>query len=115
VYAGLVNEKMAGQAITLKGWVQKRRDLGGLIFVDLRDREGIVQLTFSDEFSKDALKTAERIRSEYVISITGVVSLRAESAINPKMKTGKVEVLVHQAEILAESKTPPFDIEDGVD
>ncbi|OIK57370.1 aspartate--tRNA ligase [Oenococcus oeni] len=115
VYAGLVNEKMAGQAITLKGWVQKRRDLGGLIFVDLRDREGIVQLTFSDEFSKDALKTAERIRSEYVISITGVVSLRAESAINPKMKTGKVEVLVHQAEILAESKTPPFDIQDGVD
>ncbi|KGI01943.1 aspartate--tRNA ligase [Oenococcus oeni] len=115
VYAGLVNEKMAGQAITLKGWVQKRRDLGGLIFVDLRDREGIVQLTFSDEFSKDALKTAERIRSEYVISITGVVSLRAESAINPKMKTGKIEVLVHQAEILAESKTPPFDIEDGVD
>ena len=115
VYAGLVNEKMAGQTITLKGWVQKRRDLGGLIFVDLRDREGIVQLTFSDEFSKDALKTAERIRSEYVISITGVVSLRAESAINPKMKTGKVEVLVHQAEILAESKTPPFDIEDGVD
>ncbi|TEU20240.1 aspartate--tRNA ligase [Oenococcus oeni] len=115
VYAGLVNEKMAGQTITLKGWVQKRRDLGGLIFVDLRDREGIVQLTFSDEFSKDALKTAERIRSEYVISITGVVSLRAESAINPKMKTGKIEVLVHQAEILAESKTPPFDIEDGVD
>ena len=115
VYAGLVNEKMAGQTITLKGWVQKRRDLGRLIFVDLRDREGIVQLTFSDEFSKDALKTAERIRSEYVISITGVVSLRAESAINPKMKTGKVEVLVHQAEILAESKTPPFDIEDGVD
>ncbi|SYW20305.1 aspartate--tRNA ligase [Oenococcus oeni] len=115
VYAGLVNEKMAGQTITLKGWVQKRRDLGRLIFVDLRDREGIVQLTFSDEFSKDALKTAERIRSEYVISITGVVSLRAESAINPKMKTGKIEVLVHQAEILAESKTPPFDIEDGVD
>ncbi|MDN6968616.1 aspartate--tRNA ligase [Oenococcus sp. UCMA 17063] len=115
IYAGLVNEKLAGQTVTLKGWVQKRRDLGGLIFVDLRDREGIVQLTFSDEFSQDALKTAEKIRSEYVISITGIVSLRADSAINPKMKTGKIEVLVHQAEILAESKTPPFDIEDGVD
>ncbi|AZZ61342.1 aspartate--tRNA ligase [Oenococcus sp. UCMA 16435] len=115
IYAGLVNEKLAGQTVTLKGWVQKRRDLGGLIFVDLRDREGIVQLTFSGEFSQDALKTAEKIRSEYVISITGIVSLRSDSAINPKMKTGKIEILVHQAEILAESKTPPFDIEDGVD
>ncbi|QAS70037.1 aspartate--tRNA ligase [Oenococcus sicerae] len=115
IYAGLVNEKLADKTVTLKGWVQKRRDLGGLIFIDLRDREGIVQLTFSDEFSTDARHIAEKIRSEYVVSVTGTVSLRADSAINPKMKTGKVEVLVHEAEILAESKTPPFDIEDGVD
>lgn len=115
IYAGLVNEKLADKTVTLKGWVQKRRDLGGLIFIDLRDREGIVQLTFSDEFSTDARHIAEKIRSEYVISVTGAVSLRADSAINPKMKTGKVEVLVHEVEILAESKTPPFDIEDGVD
>ncbi len=115
IYAGLVNEKLADKTVTLKGWVQKRRDLGGLIFIDLRDREGIVQLTFSDEFSTDARHMAEKIRSEYVISVTGTVSLRADSAINPQMKTGKVEVLVHEAEILAESKTPPFDIEDGVD
>ncbi|MFT8878083.1 MAG: aspartate--tRNA ligase [Oenococcus sp.] len=115
IYAGLVDETLAGQQVTLKGWVQKRRDLGGLIFVDLRDREGIVQLTFSDEFSAQARQTAEKIRSEFVIAVTGTVSLRADSAINPKMKTGKIEVLVHEATILAESKTPPFDIEDGVD
>ncbi|MFT8470581.1 MAG: aspartate--tRNA ligase [Oenococcus sp.] len=115
IYAGLVDETLAGQQVTLKGWVQKRRDLGGLIFVDLRDREGIVQLTFSDEFSAQARQTAEKIRSEFVITVTGTVSLRADSAINPKMKTGKIEVLVHEATILAESKTPPFDIEDGVD
>ncbi|WP_439425833.1 aspartate--tRNA ligase [Oenococcus alcoholitolerans] len=115
IYAGLVSEDLVGQSINLKGWVQKRRDLGGLIFVDLRDREGIVQLTFSDEFSSDALKIAEQIRSEYVISVTGVVSKRADNAINPDMHTGTVEVFVNRAEILAKSKTPPFDIEDGVD
>lgn len=76
-YAGLVDEKYLGQTVTLKGWVQKRRDLGNLIFVDLRDREGIVQLVFSQEFSEEALKVAENIRSEYVIEITGKVVKRS--------------------------------------
>ncbi|MDR0898865.1 MAG: aspartate--tRNA ligase, partial [Lactobacillaceae bacterium] len=111
VYAGLVTEEYLGQEITLKGWVQKRRDLGALIFVDLRDREGIFQLTFSEEFSKDARQIADTIRSEYVIEVTGVVSKRADNAVNPELPTGKLELLVHEATILAVSKTTPFDIE----
>jgi aspartyl-tRNA synthetase len=115
IYAGLVNEDFLGQQITLKGWVQKRRDLGALIFVDLRDREGIVQLVFSNQFSENAYKIADQMRSEYVISITGTVSKRNENAINKDMKTGTIEVLVKDAEILSASKTTPFYIEDGVD
>ncbi|ABJ68170.1 aspartyl-tRNA synthetase [Pediococcus pentosaceus ATCC 25745] len=113
-YAGLVNEQYTGQTVTLKGWVQKRRDLGQLIFIDLRDREGIVQLVFSSEFSADALKIADQLRNEYVLEITGIVKQRKEKDVNPKMKTGQIEVEVQQAKILNSAKTPPFDIEDGV-
>lgn len=111
-YAGLVDEKYLGQTVTLKGWVQKRRDLGNLIFVDLRDREGIVQLVFSQEFSEEALKVAEGIRSEYVLEITGKVVERANA--NPNMKTGKVEIEVQTIKVLNEAKTTPFDIADEI-
>lgn len=114
-YAGLVDENLANQEVVLKGWVQKRRDLGGLIFIDLRDREGILQLVFSQEFDVDAWKVADGLRNEYVIEARGTVKLRSDSEINPKMKTGKVEVEIHEANLLAAAKNPPFYIEDGVD
>lgn len=114
-YAGLVDESFVGQEVVLKGWVQKRRDLGALIFISLRDREGIVQLVFSEEFSADALKVADEMRSEYVIEIHGMVKARDAKAINTDMKTGKIEVEVHEAQILAEAKTTPFEIVDGVE
>ena len=91
-YAGLVDEKYLDQEVCLKGWVQKRRNLGNLIFIDLRDIEGIVQLVFSQEFNPEALKVAEQLRSEYVIEVKGKVVARGEKAINPNMRTGKVEV-----------------------
>ncbi|MBM7618104.1 aspartyl-tRNA synthetase [Weissella uvarum] len=114
-YAGLIDEQYENQTVTLDGWVQKRRDLGGLIFIDLRDREGLVQLAFSDEISKDALAVAETVRSEYVIEVEGVVKRRAEGAINENLHSGKIEVQVSHIEVLAEAKTTPFLIEDGVD
>ena len=113
-YAGLVNEAYLGQEVMLQGWVQKRRDLGGLIFIDLRDREGILQLVFSQEFSTDALAVADQLRNEYVIEVQGKVVNRAENAINPNMKTGKVEVEIHDVKILNKAKTPPFYIQDDI-
>ncbi|TDM28140.1 aspartate--tRNA ligase [Macrococcoides caseolyticum] len=110
-YCGLVTESYIGQEIVLKGWVQKRRDLGGLIFIDLRDREGVVQIVFNPDFSKEALAIAETIRSEYVIEVHGKVTMRDEAVINPKIKTGKVEVQVSEVTIINKSETPPFQIE----
>jgi len=112
-YAGLIDETYLDQTVTLTGWVQKRRDFGDLIFVDLRDREGIVQLTFNAT-NADALAVAEKVRSEYVLKITGHVIERAENQINIKIKSGTIEVDVTEAEILSTSKTPPFYIEDDV-
>ncbi len=111
-YAGLVDEKYLGQEVVLKGWVQKRRDLGNLIFVDLRDREGIVQLVFSQEFGAKALEIAENIRSEYVIEVESKVVKRANA--NPNMKTGQIEVEVSKITVLNEAKTTPFDISDDI-
>ena len=113
-YAGLVDEKYLDQEVCLKGWVQKRRNLGNLIFIDLRDIEGIVQLVFSQEFNPKALKVAEQLRSEYVIEVKGKVVARGEKAINPNMRTGKVEVEVSDIEILNKAKTTPFDIADDI-
>ncbi|CAJ1227629.1 aspartate--tRNA ligase [Levilactobacillus zymae] len=113
-YAGLVDEQYLDQTVVLKGWVQKRRNLGGLIFVDLRDREGLVQLVFSEEYGKDALAVAEQLRSEYVIEIQGKVVARVAKEINPDMRTGKVEVRVTGINLLNKAKTPPFDIKDGI-
>lgn len=113
-YAGLVDESYIGKDVVLKGWVQTRRDLGALIFISLRDREGLVQLVFSEEFSKAALAVADKMRTEYVIEIKGTVKARTEKAINHDLKTGRIEVEVHDASILAEAKTVPFDIEDKI-
>ncbi len=109
-YCGLVTEAFLGQEITLKGWVNNRRDLGGLIFVDLRDREGIVQVVFNPGFSEEALKIAETVRSEYVVEVQGTVTKRDPETVNPKIKTGQVEVQVTNIKVINKSETPPFSI-----
>ncbi|PSM71616.1 aspartate--tRNA ligase [Staphylococcus aureus] len=109
-YCGLVTEAFLGQEITLKGWVNNRRDLGGLIFVDLRDREGIVQVVFNPAFSEEALKIAETVRSEYVVEVQGTVTKRDSETVNPKIKTGQVEVQVTNIKVINKSETPPFSI-----
>ncbi|WIL23578.1 aspartate--tRNA ligase [Staphylococcus aureus] len=109
-YCGLVTEAFLRQEITLKGWVNNRRDLGGLIFVDLRDREGIVQVVFNPAFSEEALKIAETVRSEYVVEVQGTVTKRDPETVNPKIKTGQVEVQVTNIKVINKSETPPFSI-----
>lgn len=105
-----------GEEVTLTGWVSRRRDHGGLIFCDLRDREGITQLTFDPEHSDgDAFKIAETMRPEWPIKIHGVVRARGEETTNTKLATGEVEVLTDHAEVLNTSVTPPFQIEDGIE
>lgn len=112
-YAGRTNESQIGEEVVLKGWVAKRRNLGGLIFIDLRDREGIVQLVFDEKQDPAAFKVANECRSEYILEVRGVVRERAE--INPDLPTGKIEVEVKEANILAKSQTPPFEVKDHVD
>lgn len=114
-YCGNVTESFIGETITIKGWVQKRRDLGGLIFIDLRDREGIVQVVFNPDLSQEALELAERIRNEYVISVTGSVVARGEGTVNPNLKTGKIEIHAEDVQIINEAKTPPFMIDDQME
>ncbi len=110
---GEVLESSIGEKVRLKGWVQTRRDLGQVIFIDLRDRSGIVQVVFQPETSREALEIAEKIRNEYVIDVEGTVFARNESTINPKMKTGKVEIFASKIEVLNKSKALPFQIEDS--
>ncbi|MBD7908351.1 aspartate--tRNA ligase [Sporosarcina gallistercoris] len=114
-YCGELNEQHIGQKVTLKGWVQKRRDLGGLIFVDMRDRTGIVQAVFNPAISEEALAIADKLRSEFVISITGSVVEREERTKNKNLKTGAIEVQVSELTIINEAKNPPFLIEDDTD
>lgn len=114
-YCGEVNETVIGQRVTLKGWVQKRRDLGGLIFVDVRDRSGIVQVVFNPEISEAAAAIGESLRNEFVVHIDGLVVARADGQVNTAMKTGKVEVQVDHASIINAAKNPPFAIEDNTD
>ncbi|UQS85453.1 aspartate--tRNA ligase [Apilactobacillus apisilvae] len=113
-YCGLVDEKYLNQEICLDGWVSRRRDLGKLIFVDLRDREGIVQLVFSDEYNQKAWEIADQLRNEYVIQVKGKVVARAENEVNDDMKTGKIEVDVSDVEIFNKAKNPPFDIKNNI-
>ena len=107
-YCGLVTESLLDQEVTLKGWVHNRRDLGGLIFVDLRDREGYVQIVFNPDFSAEALQIAETVRSEYVVEVKGIVKQRDPQTVNPKIETGQVEVQVSDIQIINKSETPPF-------
>ena len=114
MYAGRVREEHIGQEITLKGWVARRRDLGGLIFIDLRDREGIMQLVINPEkVSAEVMATAESLRSEYVIEVTGQVAAREQA--NDKLATGAVELNVTALAVLNTAKTTPFEIKDGIE
>lgn len=114
-FCGEVPETAIGEQITLKGWVQKRRDLGGLIFIDLRDRTGLVQVVFNPEESKEALAIAEKIRNEYVLDVQGTVVARQEGTVNENLKTGKIEIKARKVTIINEAKTPPFIIDDKTD
>lgn len=114
MYAGRVRTEHVGQILTLKGWVARRRDLGGLIFIDLRDREGIMQLVINPEnASAEVVAAAEKLRSEYVIEVTGQVEKRGQA--NDKLPTGEVELHVEQLRILNVAKTTPFEIKDGAE
>ncbi|MED3842304.1 aspartate--tRNA ligase [Geobacillus stearothermophilus] len=114
-HCGEVPETAVGERVVLKGWVQKRRDLGGLIFIDLRDRTGIVQVVASPDVSAEALAAAERVRSEYVLSVEGTIVARAPETVNPNIATGRIEIQAERIEIINEAKTPPFSISDDTD
>ena len=111
-YCGDINKKDVNREATLLGWVQRRRDLGGLIFIELRDRQGIVQVVFNPELSSGAHEKAQSLRSEYVIAVIGRVAERPKGTANPKLGTGEIEVLARELKILNVAKTPPFPIED---
>jgi aspartyl-tRNA synthetase len=112
-WAGEFDAQRVGESVRLAGWVNRRRDHGGLIFIDLRDRSGLVQLVFHPETAADAHALAGTLRPEHVISVQGEVVRREEGNVNPKLRTGEIEVTVSGAERLAESETPPFAIDDG--
>ncbi len=112
---GTLAREDKGKEVILAGWVQKRRDHGGLIFIDLRDRSGIVQVVFNPSINPSVHKQAEHVRNEYVLSIRGKVEMRPEDTTNPNLKTGEIEVLAEEIEILNPARTPPFEIEDNVD
>ena len=111
---GEVDESLTGQKVTVMGWVQRRRDLGQLIFIALRDRTGIVQAVVDQNTAQEIFQKAETIRSEYVVAIRGQVAARTKENINPAMKTGKIEILVEELRILSESETPPFPVEEDI-
>ncbi len=112
-YAGRIDEKFVGQVVTVKGWIGKRRDLGNIIFLDVRDRYGVVQCVVSGEQNEEAHKIADTVRSEYVVSIEGEVVLRNEKTINEKIYSGKVEIVVNKIEVLSVAKTLPFVLDDA--
>jgi len=114
-YCGTLAKADNENEVVLCGWVAKRRDHGGLIFIDLRDRSGIVQVVVDPDHAGEDFAKAEAIRSEYVIKVHGVVRLRSEETINPNLATGEVEVVAKELEVLNSAKTPPFYIQDGID
>ena len=109
-YCAELNLKNQGQTVTLNGWVQRQRDLGGLIFIDLRDRTGIIQLQFDQQYNKEVFDIALKVRAEYVLEVTGKVAKRG-GAVNDTLKTGEIEILVDKIKILGKAKTPPFEIQ----
>jgi aspartyl-tRNA synthetase len=111
-YCGDLRKEDASRQVTLLGWVQRRRDLGGLIFVELRDRHGVVQIVLNPEVSPEAHEKAQLLRSEYVVGVNGKVVTRPEGTINPRLNTGEIEVIAKELKIFNVSKTPPFLIED---
>jgi aspartyl-tRNA synthetase len=110
-YCGLTDARFLGQTVTLFGWAHRRRDHGGVIFIDLRDREGLVQVV-SDPDRKETFATADKVRNEFVLRVTGVVRRRPEGTVNPGLRSGEVEVLAHELEILNPAATPPFMMDD---
>lgn len=112
---GTLTKKDAGNTVVLNGWAQRRRDLGGVIFIDLRDRSGIVQIVFNPDFSGEALDIADKVRNEYVLSVQGKVVERDPETVNPNLATGEIEIQVHHIEILNAAKNPPFFIEDDLE
>ena len=112
---GELRKEHVGGKVTLAGWVDRRRDHGGLIFIDLRDREGLVQVAFNPEISEATHRVADKMRSEYVVRVSGEVALRPPGTENPKLPTGDVEVIAREAEILNASRTPPFYINEDVE
>ena len=110
-YCGRIDRRYLGETVTLMGWVHRRRDHGGVIFVDLRDREGLVQIVFNPD-RVASFAAAESLRSEYVIRVTGLVRLRPEGGANPNLVSGEIEVLAHDMEILNAAQTPPFPLDD---
>ena len=113
-YCGSVDTMHVGQTVTLMGWAATRRDLGGVVFIDLRDREGICQVVARPEVSKAAHEAADRVRGEYVLAVTGKVDARDKDTVNPKIKTGQIEITATEIVVLSEAKTPPFAIEDDI-
>ena len=112
---GELTSHNSGERVTLAGWVDRRRDHGGLIFIDLRDREGIVQVVFNPETSRECHEIASQLRNEYVVQVNGRVSLRPAGTENLKLPTGEIEVLVESVKIFNTSKTPPFYINEDVE
>lgn len=111
-YCGVLNRENIGQEVCVMGWVQRQRDLGALIFIDLRDRTGIVQLAFDDDTDREIFDKAFSARAEYVLAAHGVVRSRGEGAINPNMPTGEIEIYVKQLKVLSAAQTPPFEVSD---
>jgi len=112
---GTLTKANVGETVVLNGWVQRRRDLGGVLFIDLRDRSGLIQIVFNPAFSGEALETADKCRNEFVIAVKGKVVERDPETYNANLPTGEIEVQVTEIEVFNGAKTPPFFIEDGVD
>ncbi|MEZ0536527.1 aspartate--tRNA ligase [Caldicellulosiruptoraceae bacterium PP1] len=113
-YCGEVSVEDVSKEVTLTGWVDVRRDLGGIIFIDLRDRTGVVQVVFDEKSGEELLKKADRLRSEYCIGVRGIVEKRPLETVNPKLKTGEIEVRATELRIFSKSETPPFPVEEGI-
>ena len=114
-HCGELRKADEGKEVQLAGWVSRRRDHGGLIFVDMRDRSGLAQIVFDEAAMGENFSKAETLRNEFVIGVRGKVRARSAETVNPKMDTGEIEILVTELRILNKAKTPPFYIQDGVD